>query len=244
MNARSILSRTAGMYLLSAGVALASVGRVAVVEGNATKTAKDGSPRRLFTGSALEEGDTVEVKQGNFSCVLNDGSVVMLGKGSKLMLVEAKFDQSQRKAFSGNLRFGRLWAKVSKSVLGAKFIVTTERAEAGVKGTIFRVDTAKLMNALAPSEVRTVVSVVEGRVAVKALVRPSKGSSARQVNLPRHPVSGPHEVSAKAWERHFTELKALQQIEIGEELWNERPYDPGADQDDFSRFVRQHQQGH
>src|SRR5690606_10056756 len=114
---------------------------------------------------------------------------------------EAEFEGQERKGFSGLLKGGSLWTKVKKAVGGGKFEVSTERAVAGVRGTIFRIDADALVKAARGKGRRaSIVRVVEGSVAVKpsaAIARTIKKAAPKG---PRVEVAGPKEVSVDEWE--------------------------------------------
>ncbi len=123
--------------------ALAEVGKVAQVEGEATRTPAGGTAEVLQAGSAIEVGDELAVKPGgNLALMLTDESTLVLAGGSALKIDEATFSGLDRKAFSARLLLGTVWAKVKKAAAGspAKFDITTERAVAGVRGTTFQVE--------------------------------------------------------------------------------------------------------
>lgn len=123
--------------------ALAEVGTVAQVEGEATRTPPGGTAEVLAAGSAIEVGDELAVQPGgNLALSLTDESTLVLAGGSKLKIDEATFSGLDRKAFSARLLLGTVWAKVKKATAGstAKFDITTERAVAGVRGTTFQVE--------------------------------------------------------------------------------------------------------
>jgi FecR protein len=171
--------------LLLPCLAFASVGKVTLVDGkgNATRTAKGGAAVALKVGSAIELGDTVTVgEKSNLKIVLNDESLLLVGDNSTVRIDEGKFENLEQRAFSARLVLGKVWAKVTKAVSGSdsKFEVTTDRAVAGVRGTVFRVDATKLLSAASSStaplpkkgvESKTTVKVSVGRVAVEAMVR-------------------------------------------------------------------------
>lgn len=143
--------------------ALAEVGTVDALEGKAMRTPKGGAAAPLQVGDAIELEDTLEVDaNGNLKVTLADNSVLMLAGGSKLRLDEARFQGSEREAFSARLLLGSLWAKVTKALAGSdsKFEVSTERAVAGVRGTIFEVDVGS------GAEDEMQVAVEEGEVEV------------------------------------------------------------------------------
>jgi hypothetical protein len=132
-----------GLMCCLALPAFAEVGKVAQLEGEATRTPAGGTAEALQAGSAIEVGDEVEVKAGgNLALLLTDESTLVLAGGSKLKVDEASFAGLDRQSFSARLLVGTVWAKVKKAVAGspAKFDITTERAVAGVRGTTFQVE--------------------------------------------------------------------------------------------------------
>jgi hypothetical protein len=243
--------------LLVPFVALASVGTVSRLEGTASRTPKGGTPVPLEVGAAVELNDTLSVgPRSNLKLLLTDESVVMLGADSQLRLDEATFEGQDRKGFRAYLSVGKFWAGVKKALAGsdAKFEVTTDRAVAGVRGTIFRVDAVSAMKAstLPKEKARarspsTTVMVEDGKVAVEAQVRrppisgtvqaPPKGGTAQPTR--RVQVSGPQEVSADEWERRFVELQKGQQVKVGLSDWSPGPLDAKAMDDAFGRFVKE-----
>lgn len=245
---KRILSLAIPLVCLVPGLAFASVGKVSLLEGHATRQPRSGAPEALRVGAEVELGDRIRVqKDGNLKLTLNDSSVLMVGAGSELLIDEAEFEGQERKGFSAKLLFGKVWAKVSKALAGSesKFEIATERAVAGVRGTIFRVDAAKLLAAARPAAAQTTVRVLEGKVAVSARVRaPARktpAAGARPSKGQRVQVQGPTEVTRREWEERFVELQARQKVEIGEELWRESSFDPGEDRDAFADFVKKHQ---
>jgi hypothetical protein len=225
--------------------ALAEVGKVASHEGEAPRTPKGGAAEALKVGSLIELADTITVKAGNLKFELNDGSVIMLAPASTLEITEAEFEGQERKGFSGLLKAGSLWTKVKKALGGGKFEVSTERAVAGVRGTIFRIDADALVKAAkgkAKGRKASIVRVVEGAVAVnpsKAIARTLKG--ALKPKGPRVEVAGPKEVSVDEWEKIFVTLAANQQIAVGVDLWEQAEIDEATKNDAFSKWIEKNQ---
>lgn len=240
----------AAVLLLVPGLALASIGKISVLEGTAKRT-NGGETQELKVGSEIELNDTIEVGPGsNLKLTLTDESVIMLSPGSRLMIDEATFEGQDRKGFTARLGFGKIWAKVKKALAGSdsKFEVQTDRAVAGVRGTIFRVDYYdKTVQAMAPTEkLRMVVRVVEGRVEVSQMVRKAVKGQVPGGKPPkkgeRKEIAAPHQpVSLEEWERKFVELQAQKQVTVDEELGKAVPLDMNAMRDDFGRFVDRNQ---
>lgn len=212
------------------GLALASVGKVVALEGQAWRSA-DGVRSALAVGSAVEAHDELSVAEASkLKVVLDDGSELALGPGSILDLDQAVFHGSER-SFLGNLRVGRMLSWVKKKLSGPKqkFEVGTDRAVAGVRGTIFSVEvTPEVINAFPPKNKSTRVKVTRGRVAVRA------GAAAKKKE--RHQVAGPQQISKKEWERRFVLLKQNQMVEIGDGGWKQSSFDPDAP-DDLKTFL-------
>jgi hypothetical protein len=233
--------------VLAATAALAGVGKVALVEGSATRTPKGGKAVALQKDAAIELGDVIEVKGGNLKLVLTDESVIMLAPDSKLEITEAEFEGQERKGFKAFLQSGSLWTKVKKAFGGAGYEVSTERAVAGVRGTIFRIDAEKIVSGAKPprsARKASIVRIVEGVVAVKPtdLVIKASGSKAPTVaSGPRQPVNGPTEVSADQWEKKFVELQANQQLVVGADLWEVAQFEEAAKADAFAKWIEKNQ---
>jgi hypothetical protein len=229
---------------LLSSIALAEVGKVAALEGEATRTPKGGTAEALKSGSAVELGDTLSVKSGNLKFELNDGSVIMLAPASVLEITEAEFQGQERTGFSGLLKAGSLWTKVKKAIGGGKFEVSTERAVAGVRGTIFRIDADALVKGSKGNKGRkaSIVRVVEGAVAVKPTAAIAKSMKAAAPKKgPRVEVAGPQEVTVDAWEKIFVELAANQQIVVGVDLWEQAEIDAASKSDAFSKWIEKNQ---
>lgn len=237
--------------LLLPGLALAGIGKILVLEGPATRTDASGQQHVLLVGAEIEVKDSLQLgPESNLKLRLNDESVIMLGPNSQLYIDEATFEGQERKSFSAKLGLGSLWAKVKKLVAGseAKFEVKTERAVAGVRGTIFRVDYMNAAQGATPGPAPSmVVRVIEGRVVVEAQVR--KGVKNQAVAQPRPgtgdkqqartEVAPPYEMSKDEWEKAFANVQAKYQVTVGEtELGKVEKLDWKAMEDDFGRFVK------
>lgn len=231
------------VWMLSS-LALAEVGKVAALEGEATRTPKGSTAAEaLKTGSNVELGDTLTVKTGNLKFELNDGSVIMLAPASTLEITEAEFQGQERTGFSGLLKAGSLWTKVKKAIGGGKFEVSTERAVAGVRGTIFRIDADALVKgARGKGRKASIVRVVEGSVGVKPSAVIGKTlKAALPKKGPRVEVPGPKEVGVEEWEKIFVNLAANQQVVVGVDLWEQAEIDAASKTDAFSKWIEKNQ---
>jgi hypothetical protein len=245
MKALSQLRILASVIVCFPALAFAEVGTIAVMDGSASRTPKGGKAEALKVGASVEVADTIEVQKGHLKLKLNDNSVIALDQGSKLEITEAEFAGQERKGFSAKLLFGKLWTKVSKAVGGSKYEITTERAVAGVRGTIFRIDADTLVKAASGKQKKaTVVRVSEGLFGVKptATVAAASGKSKplpkKQPKGERKEVPPPfQEISADDWEKKFAELQQNAQIAVGVDLWELAEYEQSAKDDAFSKWV-------
>ncbi len=224
------------------------VGQVTLLEGKgrAVRRADEGrgAEEALKVGASVRVGDHLETASGvRLKVTLNDKSVLMLDERSLLSIDKADFEAQtkERKGFWANLGFGRVWARVSKAVAGsdAKFEVRTERAVAGVRGTIFWVDAVTVVKGAKKSQ-RTRVQVSEGKVLV-ASTSPVKKAPAKVKPGARVQVQGPTEITKDEWEQRFLELQRGMVVTVDEELWTENLEAPEPDHA-FARFVRKNAQ--
>jgi hypothetical protein len=229
--------------VLLCAIAFADVGAITTLEGAATRLPKGGAAIALKEGSKIELGDTLTVTKGALKLELTDGSVIALGEKSVLVINEAEFEGQERKGFSGFLKSGSLWTKVKKAIGGAKFEVTTDRAVAGVRGTIFRIDADSLVKAAKGKgrKLVSIVRVVEGVVNVhptKALMSTFKGSAPKG---PRTEVPGPKEVTLEEWEAKFVDLQKDTQVTVGADLFEQAQFEEAAKADAFSKWLEKNQ---
>ena len=196
--------RTTICTLLAAALlpaaAFASAGEVTYLEGGAKRTPEKGKAAPLAAKATVEQGDLIETEaNGRLEITLSDKSIVRLGPSSRLTLDEAAFTDTSR-SFKATLLLGRVWSHVTKAFSGDKnFEVKTERAVAGVRGTIFRVEAEK-------SKAVT-VKVYEGSVAVAG--NPAATSAAAPKKGEHVPVPGPVEVTKKEWEKIVGQMQQL-----------------------------------
>lgn len=232
---------------LASMVAFAEVGKVALVEGKATRTPKGGTAVELAKDSAIELGDTIDVQSGNLKLLLTDESIIMLAPASKLEITEAEFQGQERKGFKAFLQSGSLWTKVKKALGGGGYEVSTERAVAGVRGTIFRIDADKMVTAAKPPKARkaSIVRIVEGVVNIKPSAEVAKASTAAtpppKKKGERVQVAGPTEITADEWEKKFVDLQKNQQIAVGVDLWDVAQFEEAAKRDAFAKWIEKNQ---
>lgn len=232
---------------LASMAAFAEVGKVALVEGKATRTPKGGAAVELSKDSAIELGDTIDVQSGNLKLLLTDESIIMLAPASKLEITEAEFQGQERKGFKAFLQSGSLWTKVKKALGGGGYEVSTERAVAGVRGTIFRIDADKMVTAAKPPKARkaSIVRIVEGVVNIKPSAVVAKASTAAtpapKKKGERVQVAGPTEVTADEWEKKFVDLQQNQQIAVGVDLWDVAQFEEAAKRDAFAKWIEKNQ---
>ncbi len=237
--------------MVVASAAWADVGKVVLLGGAAKRAPKDGAGVALEVGSSIELGDTLTVDKGNLKIELTDGSVIMLSEKSTLVINEAEFEGQERRGFGALLKAGSLWTKVKKAIGGARYEVATERAVAGVRGTIFRIDADALVKAAKGSSKKartaSIVRVTEGVVNVKpsaAVAAASKSAVPKAVAAKpgtRVQVAGPTEISADEWEKRFVDLQQNQQVAVGVDLWEQAEIDAATRNDAFSKWIEKNQ---
>jgi hypothetical protein len=191
------------MTALLPATAFASAGEVSFLEGAATRTPDKGKAAPLSIKSAVEQGDVLETgPTGKLEVTLADKSALRLGPSSKLRVEAAAFTDTTRD-FKATLLLGKVWSKVT-SVFGAdrNFEVRTERAVAGVRGTVFRVDADRTKSVL--------VKVYAGTVAVAGGPLPTTGT-APSPKGERVQVAGPTQVDKKQWEKI---VGAMMQVKV------------------------------
>ena len=233
--------RLAAVTLLLSGSAFASVGKVVKLQGGATRTSAEGKKEALAVDAAIELKDVIEVAaKGALKLELSDGSVIALDEKSRLEINEADFKGQDVSAFSATLSAGKLWTKVKKLLGDSKYEVKTQRAVAGVRGTIFRIDADALIKG-ARGRKADVVRVIEGTVRVNPsaeVARKSKAAAPAAVAKgPRTQVAAPAEITADEWEKKFAELQQNQQIAVGIDLWEQAELDRAALNDRFQKWV-------
>ena len=137
----------AATLMLFPAVSSAAIGKVVLLEGKGTRAPDSGAAVELKVGSEIELHDTLKVTGGNLKFELNDGSQIALADKSELYIDDAQFEGQACTTFLGTLKAGSLWTHVKKLLGAAKYEVKTERAVAGVRGTIFRIDADTLVKA-------------------------------------------------------------------------------------------------
>jgi len=178
---------------------------VKLLEGKATfQVGGKGEWKALAEGATLSANTIVKTdKSSRIELLLPDGSILRLAPNARVDLksLVAGGSDSENKA-SFKLTTGKLWANVSKAVGNErKFEVATGNAVAGVRGTIFRVDTLENEASL--------VRVYAGSVAVNSTKAPRPSTDPK---AGRHEVAGPKEVSLKEYEEKLA--KAMQEVRV------------------------------
>ncbi len=219
-------------------LAFAEVGKVAEV-GTGTRTGKDGKKEDLKVGTLIQLEDSIKATKGVLKFELNDGSVIALNEGSELKINKAEFEGQERKGdgFLGFLKSGSLWTNVKKAVGGAPFQVETERAVAGVRGTIFRIDADALVKGAKVSIVHVQDGIVRVNPSAQLKKQMAKGVKKVAGKGERKEVAGPQEVSADEWEKRFADLQKGQIITVGVDLWEQAEAAQKARDDAFSKWI-------
>jgi hypothetical protein len=222
-------------------VALAEVGKVSEV-GAGTRTGKDGKSEELKVGTAVQLEDTLKTTKGILKFALNDGSVIALNEGSELKINKAEFEGQERKGdgFLGFLKSGSLWTTVKKAVGGAPFQVETERAVAGVRGTIFRIDASEIVKGAKVSIVHVRDGIV--RVNPSAQLKKQMSKTVKKAGAERKQVAGPQEISADDWEKKFVELQKGAAQMVGADIFDDATELAKKRDDAFEKWINQQPQ--
>jgi FecR protein len=175
------------------------MGSVVAVEGRPTAAGPSGS-RALSAGSDVFEGDTITVGEGNAQMQLDDGTKLVVGPSSRLIL-QAYLRRNNTTAKKVGLKALRgTFRVITGNSPKAAYDIRTNNATIGIRGTGFdiRVDN------------RTLLAVLEGAVRLR-------GSNGQAVNTKSGcgvAEAGPNSVVAK-------ELKGTPKSDA---LQNELPY--------------------
>ena len=197
----SISGVVAALLVAAPAMAAAEAGQVTYLDGKAFRQAGGkGDKVALAKDGKVEQGDVLTTAaRARVEVTLGDKSVLRIGPNSELIIEDAEVKDDSRK-IDTKLVLGSAWAKVSTALGGDnKFEVTTDRAVAGVRGTVFRVDAKK--------DKAVVVSVFSGAVAVAGNHLPQMEHDASagadpKTGKPKHTqVAGPTQVSMKEWEK-------------------------------------------
>ncbi len=198
-----ILVVAATMSMATWALAKASSASISYANGETlVKKGRGGDWKPLKVGQNLDAKDIVKTgAKSKVEIKLSDGSVIRVAPNSQIRMKSLIGGKSKRQ-MSFKLQAGKVWANVSKALgTDEKFEVETKNAVAGVRGTIFRVDSF--------DDESTLVRVYTGAVAVSnAPIYQKKGSQKGE----RVQVAGPQPVSRKQWEEMIA--KTMQQVRV------------------------------
>lgn len=220
-------------FLFFSGFPPAEAKRAATLDigkGSATVSFLKGSAEILELGKgpwtslklndALKEGDQVRTKEGaQMELRLADDSRLRFAGNSEFKVVRMEAGgPSAPRDVNVHVALGRAWASVSKTI-GTKgnFEIACDKAVAGVRGTVYRMNVEQDRSAL--------VRVYDGTVHVtgggKAVEAPKPIGPPTRISGPT-PIPGPHKVSMEEW---TVIIKAMQQVRIGADGVPEKPRD-------------------
>ena len=174
----------------------------------------------LKLNDALEEGDQVRTKEGaQMELVLTDKSRLRFAGNSEFKVVRMEAGgPSAPRDVNVHVTLGKAWASVTKTIgVKGNFAVSCDRAVAGVRGTVYRMNVEQDRSAL--------VRVYDGTVHVtgggKAVEAQKPIGPPTRISGPT-PIPGPHKVSMEEW---TVIIKAMQQVRIGADGVPEKPRD-------------------
>ena len=184
---------------------------------------KDGPWEILSKGMPVTQGQVIKTgKTGIVEITLSDKSLMRLAPETFYQLDKAVFLKKKKRMFSARLLFGKLWARVSKTIGPGKgsFDIKTLTAVVGVRGTVY--------NVYAALDRSTLVSVYKGNVGVAPPI------IAKDAH--REEISWPTEVSEKKWEEII--LGRLQRLYIGSDGRPGTPesFDPVKEKDEWAEW--------
>ncbi len=112
-------------------ITVTSTSPCGVVPQAGTVTISEGGPPAPALGEVVCQGDTLQsAAHGRLEVTLSDGSILRLGPDSKTTVTKSDYSGGSRKV-TLKLILGEVWAKI---VGKGDYVVTTDRAEAGVRG--------------------------------------------------------------------------------------------------------------
>ena len=196
--------------------------------GEATVTLLEGPSDVLRAGQAVRQplklreslGEGDEVRTGpkaRIELLLPDKSLVRFAERSSFRVIRMEAGGPSRpRDVKLHLLLGKAWSNVAQ-VAGVKgdFQMVSDRAAAGVRGTVYRMNVEEDHSAL--------VRVYDGTVHVtggeKVAEKPLPPGPPSRVSGPQ-PVPGPRKVSREEW---TVIIKAMQQVRIGADGTPDKP---------------------
>jgi hypothetical protein len=220
-------------------VAIVSIGQGEALVSHLTGSAEvmeNGTWAPLRVNDALDEGDQVRTGKGSrIELVLPDRSRVRFAGDSEFRMARIEGGGSSTpRDVKIHVALGRAWSNIARIVgmKGGRFEQSCERAVAGVRGTVYRMDVEQDTSAL--------VRVYDGEVEVagggKTPEQKASLGPPTKVTGPK-PVPGPHKVTMEEW---TVLIKAMQQVRIGADGVPEKPRDftEAEDRDEWVEWNR------
>lgn len=155
---RMIGTLSLGAVLATSTLAAAAdpMGKVVAVDGRPTASDSSGA-RPLAAGSDIFEGDTVTVGSGNAQIELDDGTKLVVGPSSRLLMQSyLRRNQTSAKKVSVKALRGTFRVITGNSPKAA-YNITTSNATIGIRGTGFDFNASN----------KTVLAVMEGAVRMR-----------------------------------------------------------------------------
>jgi hypothetical protein len=201
---------------------------LAVGGGEATVTLLDGPSEVLKAGKevrqplklrdAIGEGDEVRTgPKARIELLLPDKSLVRFAERSSFRLIRMEAGSPTRsRDVKLHLLLGKAWSNVAQAAgREGEFQMISDRAAAGVRGTVYRMNVEEDRSALVRVYDGT-VHVTGGGAELQKALPPGPPS---RVSGPK-PVPGPRKVTREEW---TVIIKAMQQVRIGADGTPDKP---------------------
>ena len=203
--------RTASLALDGATISLLEGSAEVIKAGKAVR-------QPLKVSDALAQGDEVRTgPKARIELLLPDKSRIRFAEKSSFKVIQMEpGSPAKPRDVKLHLALGKAWSNVAQTV-GVKgdFQMVTDRAVAGVRGTVYRMNVEE--------DRSTLVRVYDGTVHVtgggKGLEKPLPPGPPTRVSGPK-PIPGPRKVTMEEW---TVIIKAMQQVRIGSDGTPEKP---------------------
>jgi hypothetical protein len=116
-------------------ISIKRIAKISIIRGDV----KNEFGRQLLKNDYLVEGSKVTTKNGQIEIILDEGTIIRVGKNTNFILNNYSYDDISRNT-NVKLNNGKLEFKVTKLTENSQFNVSTISAVAGVRGTYFYIN--------------------------------------------------------------------------------------------------------